>query len=238
VHTDVTDVYGVFTGRLKKGTYYITVARPDYKLPSVVVPGIVDYPYDQIYHGERFNVDENEEVTLSIPLDAAKVGLVNSKIESFKGLLSLSVRYITPLLMALGVGFSAYLLFKFPSVINFAILLLYVPTIYFYVRSLRENSTKYGTVKTVDGMLLKNLEIGLVNTEFDKIVAKRISDDHGYYRFVVEPGEYKLQVLNQDFAFATQPKTYHQEFGTDKNEPLIIADNLFVSRKVQTGSLI
>jgi hypothetical protein len=33
---------------------------------------------------------------------------------------------------------------------------------------------------------------------FDRYIAKRITDDHGYYRFLVPSGVYQVEVLNDD----------------------------------------
>lgn len=233
VHTDVTDVYGVFSARINRGTYYISVTRPEYKFPSIIVPGQIDYPYEGIYHGERFTVnDDEDDVLFSIPMDPMHAGNAVKRVDSFKTFLATIFKYLTPIVMALGVILAAYLFFKYPSVLNFIVLILYIPTIYMYIKSYKNNNIVYGTVKTMDGKLIKNLEIGLINSEYDKVVGKRITDENGLYRFVVQPGKYKLKVLNQEFEFAKKPKSYDYDSVSDKNEPIIIAQNLEVARKV------
>jgi hypothetical protein len=232
VHTDVTDVYGVFTAKLHQGTYFMTVARPDYKFPSTKVTGKVDYPYSGIYHGEKFNQVEDQDILFSIPMDAQKPITVSPKTQSLKGLLAMFLKVLNPLLMGYGIVLAIYLFFKTPSVFNFVILLLYIPTVYFYIQSLKTKVVLYGIVKTMDGMLLKNLEIGLINTEYDKTIAKRVTDENGEYRFVVHPGNYKLSILNQEFVFSQQPKPYNLESGANRNQPLVISQDLQVSRKV------
>jgi hypothetical protein len=230
IHTDVTDIYGMFNAKLREGTYFINVTRPEYKYPSKIVPGDVDYPYNRVYHGERFTVDEEQEITLSIPLDPVNAEAIHKNIERFRGFFSSLIRWTVPILMGVGIIVALYLLFRYPNIANLLILLLYIPTVYFYIKSLKTNNVKYGVAKTMDGVILKNLEIGLINSEFDKLVAKRMTDSKGLYRFLVEPGKYKFQSLNQDFLFVGPQKTYQLPMGADRNQPMIIADNITVTR--------
>ncbi|KUK77819.1 MAG: transmembrane(s)protein, partial [candidate division WS6 bacterium 34_10] len=58
---------------------------------------------------------------------------------------------------------------------------------------------QYGVVRDKDGNPVKGVSVGLRDVEFDRIVGKRITDGEGKYRFVVNKGEYQLEILEANY---------------------------------------
>jgi len=74
VETKVTNLEGKYLFIIEfNKNYYITVSKPGYKFPTkILVADIKDKDYDNLYHGEKFIIEEKEEqgfIAYNIPLD-------------------------------------------------------------------------------------------------------------------------------------------------------------------------
>jgi hypothetical protein len=67
------------------------------------------------------------------------------------------------------------------------------------------------------------VSVGLRDVEFDKIVGKRITDGEGRYRFVVDKGEYQLEIL----------ETNYEVLGIEEGEDKVLSDGaLLIARDI------
>jgi hypothetical protein len=58
---------------------------------------------------------------------------------------------------------------------------------------------EYGVVKDDKGQALSNIAVGLRDKEYGRIIAKRNTDGKGRYRFIVDRGEYELEILDTEY---------------------------------------
>lgn len=198
VWSDVTDGKGYFTAKLKDGKYKIVVRAPRYIYPSTVVFGKEDYPVTNVYHGEEFVVSGETEINFAIPLDPMETSKLRLKLEGFWTRIKFIVNIIHVLLFLAGITLAFYTYYNSPSVLSLVVLLLFVPTFFFILRNLL-NRDRYGLVIDKSKNPLEGVVVGLRESEFDKIVAKRVTDVRGRYRFLADEGRYYIEILDTGY---------------------------------------
>ena len=194
VDTTVTNVDGMFLANLKEGKYTIKVKKGDYKFPSTLIKGTEDYPLKNIYKGEILNNKEESDLIVSIPLD--KIELSNQKkfLVTIRSLLSGILTIGNILLFTFGILLIIYTYYKAPTSFNWYIILLYIPALYFLTRSIFGKTSIYGKVVDKNKKAISDVELSLVDKEFNEVVAKRVTDKKGRYRFVCKKGLYDLKI--------------------------------------------
>ncbi|MBD3329581.1 hypothetical protein GF357_03750 [Candidatus Dojkabacteria bacterium] len=237
VRTDVTDVYGAFTSRLDKGSYKIVVNCGKYKFPSVVVVGRTDFPWENVYHGETITLDKESEPNLAIPLDPINPDKSRYYQAMLKSRFAAVMKIFLFIVMLLGFVVSIYLFRKYPNFWNFAVILLYMITFVTGIKTFLDNPLKFGVVESIVGRHEPNLQVGLKELEFDRIISKRVTDENGLYRFVVPPGKYKLEVLEEGIDMAGDDEKYIFESkpGKGRAAPMVIAKDVVVRKPKQSG---
>lgn len=199
VWTDVTDSKGYFSARLSSGKYRMVVTAQGYVYPSSIVFGKDDYPLTNVYRGEYFVVEENEEFNFSIPLDSKDVSRLKALGEIAKGRIRVLLNILNILLFVIGLVFAIYVFSRDPYWLTFLILILYIPSLILMISGTFKKRGKYGVVKDVEGNPVSGVVIGLRELEFDRIVLKRITDNMGRYRMFAQSGRYRLEVLDTSY---------------------------------------
>ncbi|PKN02659.1 hypothetical protein CVU76_01305 [Candidatus Dojkabacteria bacterium HGW-Dojkabacteria-1] len=199
VWSDVTDGKGYFTARLKDGKYKIVVRAPRYIYPSTVVFGKEDYPVTNVYHGEEFVVSSETEINFAIPLDPMETSKLRLRLEGFWTRVRFIVNILHVLLFLAGITLAFYTYYNSPSVLSLVVLLLFVPTFFFILRNIFLHRDRYGFVLDKAKNRLEGVVIGLRESEFDKIVAKRVTDVRGRYRFLADEGRYYIEILDTGY---------------------------------------
>lgn len=199
VWSDVTDSKGYFNARLKEGKYRIEVRASRYTFPSTVVFGKEDYPITNVYHGEIFIVTHSREVNYAIPLDPQEESKLRLWFELFWGRVKFVVNILMVVLFLGGIIFAFYTYYNYPSTLTLLVLLLFVPTFFFILRGIFIKKGKYGVVRDIDNERLEGIVVGIREAEFDRIVAKRVTDSHGRYRFMADEGRYYIEVLETGY---------------------------------------
>jgi hypothetical protein len=194
--TEVTNVYGIFETLLENGRYKIVAQANGYKFPTSIVLGNTDSPYENIYRGEVFDYDSSTGVDLSIPIDPLNKAMPEYVGVKTKSLLFAIFNVISNILVFGGFAFSIISYIKDSSIINLVLLLFYLVLLVINIVLMTQNRYKFGTVKDMDGKAEHNVAIGLMETQFDTIYAKRVSSAKGKYRFIVPGGTYKLVSLD------------------------------------------
>lgn len=230
VRTDVTDVYGTFTSRLEEGSYKIVVNCADYIFPTKVVIGRTDFPWDNVYHGETVTLDKESEPNIAVPLDPRNPKESKYYKALLKSRFAVVMKVLLSIIMFIGFWVSIYLFRRYPNILNFVVVLLYMLTFITGIKTFLDNPLKFGAVKSILGKTEPNVQIGLKELEFDRIVTKRVTDDRGLYRFVVPPGKYKLELLEEGYELAADEDKYIFESKSNKRQssPLIIAKDVFI----------
>lgn len=199
VWTDVTDSRGRFTLSLKDGIYKIEVSASNYKFPSKIVFGKSDYPLDNIYHGDYFEVKDGVIPDFSIPIDPEELSTFRKFSTIFRGTSILVLKVVGLLFFIFGLTFSIYAYYTIPNTFNFFLIVLYIPFFVLIIKALLKRDLSYGIVKLEEGESLKGIPVGLKDEDYKKVVSKRVTDGKGRYRFVVNDGEYKLEVLDAGY---------------------------------------
>jgi maltodextrin utilization protein YvdJ len=113
---------------------------------------------------------------------------------------------------------------------NYLIVSLYIPALIALVHSLFNEKNKYGKVRDEKKKIISNVIVGLKEDEFDKLVSKRVTDEKGEYRFVVDRGTYSVVVLNSDLKVLNEEKLSHINV---KNKVMNIVCPNIVVRKLE-----
>jgi hypothetical protein len=197
IETTVTNSEGMFLSKLEQGEYHIEIKKGGYKFPTKLVKGKEDYPLKNIYKGGTFVKTETSDLILNIPLD--RVALSESKkfLTILKSLTSVLLMVINISLFIFGILLLIYTYYKYPELFSWYMLLLYIPALYFLSKSVFSKRTVYGKVIDSNGDPVVDKELYLVDKEFNEVVAKRITDEKGRYRFVCKKGEYQLKLDNK-----------------------------------------
>ena len=197
--TEVTNVYGIFETNLPDGNYSILIQGSGYVFPSRVIWGVEDVPYKNIYKGGLFRYDSSVDVSFSIPIDPVDRSLPEYvKAVNKNHLLSL-LSVITTVLTIAGFFFSVISYLKNENTLNLVLLIIYAIILLITLLVSKKNLFGFGVVKNELGLLEPNFEIGLMETEFGTLYAKRITNDKGKYRFIVPNGKYRLVSLNPQY---------------------------------------
>ncbi|HRZ85078.1 MAG TPA: hypothetical protein P5344_03115 [Candidatus Dojkabacteria bacterium] len=231
VWTDVSDYKGRFRSPdLESGKYYIKVTGRDYKYPSSIVVGETDFPLENIYRGGVFEVKDGNIPKFSIPLDQSELSTVKILSERF---FSRSKWFWKPLhfgVFVLGLAFSAYAVKVNPVWWNYLILFMYIPSLVLLLFSLFGKKEKYGYVKGEEKNLLAGVTVHLLDSEFEKVVSTRVTDDRGRYRFLVDRGIYTIEVA--DKRYVLQKPDEYRSIKIKKETSFVLCPNLIVKRRV------
>ncbi|NLZ24249.1 hypothetical protein GX888_00660 [Candidatus Dojkabacteria bacterium] len=222
VWTDVTDAGGHFSARLEQGKYKILVRAPKYIFPSTIVFGKEDFPLTNVYHGEEFEVSDERELNFSIPLDPLEASKFRIWREIVWGRVKVILNILHIFLFVIGLVLAIYLYRKNPYWLTLVVLLLYIPSSFFIVRNIFGKRERYGVVKDAHGNPVSGLVVGLKEAEFDKVVAKRVTDSRGRYRMLVNRGRYYIEVL--DTGYKVERIKGDSEVLIEKDDSWIVSD--------------
>jgi len=196
VDTAVTDGYGLFRTDIPTGEYILEVKGRNYDFPSKLILGKEDYPLSNVYHGEKILLKENE-INVVIPIDPDQKAIQKKAFTLFRSFASSILPIINLILFLGGITIASYVYSKNPITQNLAILLLYIPTTYVLVKSIIGMRRKTGKVLYENGTPAVNIILILKDKDFDKVVAKRVTDSEGRYSFdISEKGEYIIETTD------------------------------------------
>ncbi len=227
VATEVTDVYGIFETDIESGQYSIVTQVNNYKFPSMLITGTQDLPYENIYGGGNFNYDSSSSISYSIPvdpLDKSNAEYANT-ITKHK-LINLTSSALN-ILMFIGLVFSIVSYIKLNSTLNLILLIIYVFLIILGMIRRRQARYRFGTVTDRSGDSKNGIELGLMETEFNRIYAKRVTNDEGKYRFIVPGGDYKLVSLDPECSL------YGEVLVSGRSKKImVVSEDLVAERRV------
>jgi len=199
VATSVTDDKGAFSGDLEPGIYKIEVKKRGFDFPSKIVKGKVDLPIQNVYHGKEFLLSENDIIDIAIPLDSKKLDKKKRGQTILVSIFGNIFTILNVLLFAIGISITVYMYSKYPTTENILLSLVYIPAFCALIASFVGEGKKYGVVKDISGKRLPNIEIAVKELEFGKVIAKRVTNKKGKYRFVLPKGKYKVEILNKEY---------------------------------------
>ncbi len=199
VWTDVTDSRGFFRMGLGNGEYKIKVSARSYKFPSESIFGKSDFPLKNVYHGGEFNVTQGVVPEFSIPVDPIEMSSFVKFLTALRGSFRSIYKVASLLFFIFGLIFSVYTYNRNPNWFNFIIILLYVPSFVLVVKVVFKKSLESGIITNEEGKPLEDIAVGLRDEEYGRIIAKRNTDGNGRYRFIVDKGNYILEILDTEY---------------------------------------
>ena len=199
IWTDVTDSRGFFKLGLDNGKYIIKVSAKGYKFPSETIFGRTDYPLENVYYGDKFDVIERVVPEFSIPLDSVDMTKFEKITTAINSRFKVIYKIFSVVFFVIGLIFTIYTYNVNPNWFNFIIILLYIPSFVLVVRGLLKKSLEYGFVTDDKGNPLSDIGVALRDREYGRIVAKRNTDGKGRYRFIIDKGDYSLEVLDTKY---------------------------------------
>jgi hypothetical protein len=116
-----------------------------------------------------------------------------------RGRLRILYKVFSLLFFVFGLVFTVYTYNMNPNWFNFIMILLYIPSFVLIVRVVFKKQLEYGVIKNEKGEVLSNVAVGLRDIEYGRIIAKRNTDGKGRYRFIVDEGEYELEILDPEY---------------------------------------
>lgn len=194
----ITDLDGRYGFLLPSGTYRIEAGKTHYEFPSKSLSGKhADELYDNLYFGETLVTNQGELITRNIPLDPIGFDwneFVKNKQTLFR-LYSRREKIKTIILDGLylfGFLFTLLATIISPSIINFAILGIYVAVFIFqtYWRSV----WKAITVKDANNEPYSFAIVRVFLANLNQEVKRAVADRFGKFYLLVAPGNYYITV--------------------------------------------
>ena len=228
VKTVVTDIFGMFDADLESGIYKIDITARDYTYPSRIVVSDYDKPYGNIYHGKSFEYQKGNVLNYSIPLDPIKSSVISYSSSVIKNRLSTALEVIQYVLIVVGIVLLAFSIQYGINTLDILSIISYAVIICINLIIWLKGRKNYGVVYTTSGNIASGITLVLRELEFDQIVAKRVTDDFGRYRFMIKGGIYRLEVEDNSYELLPGSKN---EFKKDENRLLIVNSDLIVRSK-------
>lgn len=194
VETLVTDINGRFFGFLKNGKYNLTVSKSGYIFPSSIVKGLEDYPIQNIYQGNLVIGKDSGDIQLAIPIDSKEISGVSKHFSSLRNIFKRIILVFNVLIFLTGISISMYTYSIFPNIENLILLIMYIIPLVVILRSIFNNQDRYGKVVDQKGDSVEGVSVTLREMDFDKVVAVRVTDSKGRYRFILDKGKYSMSV--------------------------------------------
>lgn len=210
IRTIVSDRNGAYDFLLPNGAYYLEVKKPQYSFPSEIVTTSSDAQYENIYSPEQgVSIQDDASTIPDIPLDQlnpqshwAAVGLAKKILITVQRV----GHYLTFPLLIIGFVISLLVLMANPaSLLNWIIIIVYLLLfiLQLVVRDVVERP--WGVVYEMPNQVpLTLVSLQLIDPEFNKIVASRLSDYSGRFSFFAEPGKYILKAIKSGYSQAEE----------------------------------
>lgn len=227
VTTEITDIYGLIDTRIDSGRYKIVVGASGYSFPSKTLTSGNDGIYKNVYIGEFFDYDSINPLAVSIPLDSRELSSAKGALIKVRIILEKILSILPVVLIIIGLSFSIVTYVKENNSTNLVIVISYALLIAVYSYVSYMNKDKYGKVIDQDGRPVSGIVLTLTELEYGRVVAQRLTDKNGLYRFILQPGKYKLSVQDSRYKLVDD-KVYVVGTGKDR---LYINKKLVLSHK-------
>jgi hypothetical protein len=221
MRTDVTSVDGIYYTYIENGQYWIEVSKRGYQFPTKLILADTDGIYQNVYHGEEFSIRGNTELSLAIPGDRGEISLSEEITFFIRDSFMVIARRVLQILFFVGFTLSIIVFVYDPNILNLMICLIYLPVfLVSFVFSKYYSAPKYGVVS--DGSFaIPELLIGVKEINFGRLVAQRATTKDGQYRFILNPGEYEIVIMDKKYELA---KGEQSQFHIEEKNSVITRD--------------
>lgn len=192
--TEVTGTSGEFAFLPASGRYKITVTRAGYVFPSAIVKARNrDGEYLNLYHGEIFEIQEGQEMEISVPMDQ-ETAKIDWKFR-LKQILGQLWRVFGWLMLVVGVVFAVRSVLLNASILNVSVVVFYAGLIIWNlfngIRVFRSTSVALDE-ESKRGLM--GVSVAVYEVEFNRLVQRRVSDKKGRFLLLLPQGRYRLEI--------------------------------------------
>ncbi|MEI6627367.1 MAG: carboxypeptidase-like regulatory domain-containing protein, partial [bacterium] len=186
IRSKVTDKQGRYAFFTDTGNYYLTVTKPNFVFPSVILNNSVeDKKYADLYYGNELIIPEGKEgmISANIPLDPGEVVLSDKQILREYDLKSWGRK-----MALLGPVFALVSFAVSPNKLTFVLILVHFAMYGFFRRLAQKTKTKgWGVIydKSSKGKLEKAV-VRIFSPEYGKMLDYQVTDKAGRYGFITD----------------------------------------------------
>ncbi len=195
--TQVTDKEGRFGFLVAPGSYLIQVLRSGF--------GEKETPIFQV-------ADLNHSPNLEISLEALHIGLAEYALRTarFWHWLNLFLDRLSPFTITIGTIASILSALIAPTMLNYAILALYALLILLMTVVKNIAVRSFGRVLSrVTAAPVPLAVVRLYDVKKNWLIGTHVTDESGRFRFLINPGEYYVTAVKNDFSpFTSQPSNF------------------------------
>lgn len=220
IETQVTDKNGRFSFIAPVGTYTISVTKPPYVFPSVIVKTPFDGEFSHVYHNEPLSIkSENDTLDINIPIDPPHKDL-HAVEQSFSRRWRGVFQKYSQVSLVLSLVVSMVLTYYTPNRLNFILLILNCGFVLSQVFLMKRTGRSWGVVFDIESLKpVPLVAISIFNAKERKLLRTRLSDYSGRFGFLAPPGHYIVTVSKARYAFPPQRKSgirkYHKLYFGD-----------------------
>ncbi len=133
VRTSISDSHGEFKADLDTGKYRVIVQRSGYIFPSNLIKPREDLSMGNVYKGEYIITSQRNEMNIVVPID--QINFQNNQSLVGKSRVIDLLKALNFLIVAVGLSLSIFLLEQSPNILNFVLVLIYIPIIGVFLKS-------------------------------------------------------------------------------------------------------
>lgn len=200
IGTSTTDLYGHYSFLAFPGKFKILVQRTNYRFPSQLQLGDNDGVYENLYHGEFFEVTgETDMLNLNIPMDPLRPDWnqqAKRKLARINPRHQLWLTYITFFLFWTGFIASLVVCYFNPSARLYAVLIIYASIL--LLSWLLPRFRLWGRIVLPNGADPMRFQVELAHSELpDVLIGKSLIFPDGKFYLRVPAGKYILRVVSR-----------------------------------------
>ena len=189
IKTIVTDNKGRYGFLVDQGKYLLTVEKNNYSFPSKIIH--MDYHYTPI------EVKENGVVGVNIPVDPNLHKLIGNMSVITK--ITRFLDWIKIPLLILGTILALIFFIHVPTPVNTLLVAVYAVIWGFELHIIFRPHAAGSVIETSTNTPVKSSVVRVYDEKTGQLVATKITDAHGHYYCLVNPGEYHIKATKENF---------------------------------------
>lgn len=202
VEEAITDMAGRYGFLSRSGSFYITAEKTHYSFPSTLVAGKQDEIFENVYHGESFNVfNDSYVVAPNIPMDPVAFDwnqLDKKRIIHFHPRTEYLVSLMSRIFYWSGFIISLVVYTFNRSTANLSIIALYI--LILVISVLLARMRLWGRVLGAGDNAIADAIIELTSLQFkDTVISKAKSAPDGKFFLKADKGTYNLRIKKQGY---------------------------------------
>jgi hypothetical protein len=189
IKTILTDDKGRYGFLVDPGKYYLTVKKTDYTFPSKIIH--MDYHYTPI------EVKENGLVGVNIPVDPNLHKLIGNM--NIIAKITRVLDWIKIPLLILGTILALIFFIHNPTTVNTLLVVIYAVIWGLELHIIFRPHAAGSVIESTTNKPVESSVIRIYDEKTGHLVATKITDTHGHYYCLVNPGDYHIKATKENF---------------------------------------